>query len=65
MSADITIHQAAEKAHQVELINLLIESYPLKIEDNQITALSSLMAKLSSDVYVFLIEEIAAQEAVK
>lgn len=65
MSADITIHQAAEKAHQVELINLLIESYPHKIEDNQITALSSLMAKLSSDVYVFLIEEIAAQEATK
>ncbi|MCW2256310.1 hypothetical protein M2263_002401 [Providencia alcalifaciens] len=28
MSADISIHQAAEKAHQVELINLLIESHP-------------------------------------
>ncbi|MEY0255097.1 hypothetical protein AB7X32_15115 [Morganella morganii] len=65
MSANITIHQAANKAQQIEMINLLIESYPHKIESNQITALSSLMAKLSSDVYVFLIEEIAAQEATK
>lgn len=62
MSADITIHQAAEKAHQVELINLLIESHPHQLQDSEISALSSLMAKLSGDVCVFLQEEIAAQE---
>lgn len=62
MSADITIHQAAEKAHQVELINLLIESHPNQLQDSEISALSSLMAKLSGDVCVFLQEEIAAQE---
>ena len=65
MSADITIHQAAEKAHQVELINLLIESHPHQLQDSEISALSSLMAKLSGDVCVFPQEEIAAQEAVK
>ncbi|EPK3133343.1 hypothetical protein I9723_002545 [Morganella morganii] len=61
MSADITIHQAAEKAQQVELINLLIESHPHQLQDSEISALSSLMAKLSGDVCVFLQEEIAAQ----
>lgn len=62
MNRSISRQQAADKAQQIEMINLLIESYPHKIESNQITALSSLMAKLSSDVYAFLIEEIAAQE---
>lgn len=62
MSADITINQAAEKAHQVELINLLIESHPHQLQDSEISVLSSLMAKLSGDVRVFLQEEIAAQE---
>lgn len=61
MSADITIHQAAEKAHQVELINLLIELHPNQLQDSEISALSSLMAKLSGDVAAFLIEK-AAQE---
>lgn len=65
MSADITIHQAAEKAHQVELINLLIESHPNQLQDSEISVLSSLMAKLSGDVCVFLQEEIAVQEATK
>ncbi|UNH28460.1 hypothetical protein MNY64_06630 [Moellerella wisconsensis] len=62
MSADITIHQAAEKAHQVEMINLLIESYPHKLQDSEIGVLASLMAKLSGDVAAFLIEA-SAQEA--
>lgn len=58
MSADITIHQAAEKAQQVELINLLIESYPHKMQDSEITALATLMAGLAGDVSLFLINEI-------
>ncbi|OBU10775.1 hypothetical protein [Morganella psychrotolerans] len=62
MSANITINQAAEKAHQVELISLLIELYPNQLQDSEISALSSLMAKLSGDVRVFLQKEIEAQE---
>lgn len=58
MSADITIHQAAEKAQQVEMINLLIESYPHKMQDSGITALATLMAGLAGDVSLFLINEI-------
>ncbi|ENN6350582.1 hypothetical protein ACON3F_05615 [Providencia hangzhouensis] len=56
--ADITIHQAAEKAQQVEMINLLIESYPHKMQDSEITALATLMAGLAGDVSLFLINEI-------
>ncbi|MEZ2895182.1 hypothetical protein [Providencia rettgeri] len=56
--ADITIHQAAEKAQQVEMINLLIESYPHKMQDSEITALATLMASLAGDVSLFLINEI-------
>ncbi|MEY0428913.1 hypothetical protein AB7V88_03830 [Providencia rettgeri] len=56
--ADINIHQAAEKAQQVEMINLLIESYPHKMQDSEITALATLMAGLAGDVSLFLINEI-------
>lgn len=62
MNTNITISQAAEKAHQVELISLLIELYPNQLRDSEISALSSLMAKLSGDVCVFLQKEIEAQE---
>ncbi|PHM47139.1 hypothetical protein [Xenorhabdus miraniensis] len=58
MSKPITIHQAAEKAQQLEFINQLIESYPHQIQDSEISVISSLMAKLSGDIAVFLIEEI-------
>ncbi|MDD9340009.1 MAG: hypothetical protein PV362_10235 [Providencia heimbachae] len=56
--ADINIHQASEKAQQVEMINLLIESYPHKMQDSEITALATLMASLAGDVSLFLINEI-------
>ncbi|QCJ70630.1 hypothetical protein C9446_12670 [Providencia heimbachae] len=58
MSTPITIHQAVEKAQQVEMINLLIESYPHKMQDSEICVLATLMASLSGDVSLFLINEI-------
>ncbi|MDE9538917.1 hypothetical protein [Xenorhabdus bovienii] len=64
MSKPITIHQAVEKAQQLEFINQLIESYPHQIEDSEISVISSLMAKLSGDIAVFLIEVIAGEEAI-
>ncbi|EFE51441.1 hypothetical protein AB7188_14755 [Providencia rettgeri] len=54
--ADITIHQAAEKAHQLELITLMLPNYPRNFTPSDIGAISSLMAKLSGDVAAFLIE---------
>jgi hypothetical protein len=63
MSQPITIHQAAEKAQQLEFINQLIESYPHEIQSSELLLISSLMAKLSGDVAVYLIEAIACKEA--
>lgn len=60
--ADITIHQAAEKAQQLELISLMLPNYPRNFTPSDIDAISSLMAKLSGDVAAFLIEA-SAQEA--
>ncbi|HDF2343282.1 TPA: hypothetical protein PC598_002885 [Morganella morganii] len=65
MSTNITLSQAAEQAHQLEIISLMIESYPHKLTDTDITVLASLMVKLSGSVSGFLSQEIAAQEAVK
>ncbi|WIF72346.1 hypothetical protein QN092_00125 [Proteus vulgaris] len=65
MSANITLQQAAEQAHQLEIISLMIESYPNKFTDGDFIALASLMAKLSGDLAVFIQEEITAQEATK
>ncbi|WFQ79528.1 hypothetical protein PXH59_18535 [Xenorhabdus sp. SF857] len=64
MSKPITIHQAVEKAQQLEFINQLIESYPHQIQSSEISVISSLMAKLSGDIAVFLIEVIADEEAI-
>ncbi|CDH34127.1 hypothetical protein [Xenorhabdus bovienii] len=64
MSKPITIHQAVEKAQQLEFINQLIESYPHQIQGSEISVISSLMAKLSGDIAVFLIEVIAGEEAI-
>ncbi|MGI3476325.1 hypothetical protein ACRU1U_15465 [Providencia stuartii] len=64
MSAEITIHQAAEKAQQLEMITLMLPNYPRNLTQSDIVAISSPMAKLSGDVAAFLIEE-SAREATK
>ncbi|MDM8751220.1 hypothetical protein [Morganella morganii] len=62
MSANVTLQQATEQAHQLEIISLMIESYPHKFTDTDITVLASLMVKLSGGVSGFLSEKSAAQE---
>ncbi len=54
---EITLHEAAERAHQTEIICRLLEVYPNKITDADISALASLLARLSGSVASFLIEE--------
>ncbi|TCT38310.1 hypothetical protein EC835_101309 [Providencia alcalifaciens] len=61
MSADITIHQAAEKAQQLELISRMLPNYPRNFTPSDIVAISSLMTELSGDVAAFL-NDVAAQE---
>ncbi|EHL5878062.1 TPA: hypothetical protein ACIYMX_003340 [Escherichia coli] len=50
---EITLHEAAERAHQTEIICRLLEVYPNKITDADISALASLLARLSGSVASF------------
>ncbi|MEK8317400.1 hypothetical protein P2O67_21545 [Escherichia coli] len=54
---EITLHEAAERAHQTEIICRLLEAYPNKITDADISALASLLARLSGGVAAWLQEE--------
>ncbi|HCN8215871.1 TPA: hypothetical protein N7B98_005154 [Escherichia coli] len=54
---EITLHEAAERAHQTEIICRLLEVYPNKITDADISALASLLPRLSGSVAVWLMAE--------
>ncbi|HGU5667290.1 TPA: hypothetical protein ACM94O_002944 [Escherichia coli] len=51
---EITLHEAAERARQTEIICRLLEVYPNKITDADISALASLLARLSGGVAAWL-----------
>ncbi len=57
MSHEITLEQAAERAHQAEIVSLMMESYPHRMADSEVTAIASLLARLTGDVAAWLIEE--------
>ena len=65
MSHEITLEQAAERAHQVEIIARLMESYPGHLVDCEIEAITSLIGKLSGSVAAWLGEEMAQRRAEK
>ncbi|EEP9438283.1 TPA: hypothetical protein ACGT6A_002282 [Salmonella enterica] len=53
---------AADKAYQAEIICVLVESYPSKLEPSDINVICRLLKKLAGDVYVYMGEEIYKQE---
>ena len=63
MSHEITIAQAAERAHQAEVLCLMLETYPNQMADSELTAIATLLRHLTGDVSVWLIEEQAQREA--
>ncbi|EEV1123662.1 hypothetical protein OQA07_002242 [Escherichia coli O4] len=54
---EITLAEAAERAQQTEIICRLLEVYPDKITDADISALASLLARLSGGVSAWLLAE--------
>lgn len=62
MSQEITLEQAAERAHQVELICGLMECCPRNFPDGDLSAITALLKRLSGDVAAWLIEELATRE---
>lgn len=57
MSQEITLQQAAERAHQIEVICALAEDYPGMMTDSESGAIIGLLKRLSGEVCVFLIDE--------
>ncbi|HBR4754314.1 TPA: hypothetical protein L9W62_000064 [Klebsiella pneumoniae] len=62
MSHEITLEQAAERAHQTEIICRLVKDHPHRLVDSEISALAALLRRLSGDVTAWLIEELAERE---
>ncbi|EMT3366930.1 hypothetical protein WMG75_001936 [Escherichia coli] len=52
---EFTLNEIAERAQQVEIICRLLEVYPDKLTDADISAISSLLARLSGNVSAWLI----------
>lgn len=65
MSHEITLSQAAERAHQAEIICRLLEDCPHHLADSEVSAIATLLKRLSGDVAAWLIEELAQREGQK
>ncbi|HID4130311.1 TPA: hypothetical protein ACXE8V_000596 [Pluralibacter gergoviae] len=63
MSREITLEQAVERAHQIEIITRMVEDYPHRFADSEVSAIATLLKRLSGDVAAWLIEELAEREA--
>ena len=63
MAHEITIAQAAESAHQAEVICLMLESYPDQMDYSELIAIASLLKRLTGNVSAWLVEEQAQREA--
>lgn len=60
--ADISLEQAAERAHQAEIVCRMMESYPDNMTDSEVIAIATLLRRLTGDVAAWLIEERAIRE---
>lgn len=61
MAHEISLEEVTERAHQVEIICRMMESYPDRMADSEIVALATLLRRLSGSVVSFLIEEQAVK----
>ncbi|CAI1127237.1 hypothetical protein [Serratia fonticola] len=57
MSHEITLAKAAEKAEQAEVVSRLLEGYPHQMAESEVTAIASLLARLTGEVATWLTEE--------
>ncbi len=63
MSRELTLEQAAERAHQTEIIARLVEDFPHHLTDCEVSAIATLLKRLPGDVASWMIEELAEREA--
>lgn len=61
--SDLTVHQAAEKAYQAEIILALMQIRQVeKMESSEVAALVNLLKDLVGDTGGFLGEEVSREE---
>lgn len=56
---------AAEKVFQAELVCALVEDCQNEFQDSEVTAIASLLKRLTGEVGVFMNDEVARQENAK
>lgn len=56
MATEITSHQAEEMAFQAEIICSLLEDTPNRMTDTEVSAIASLLKKLTGSVAAYLVE---------
>ncbi|WP_226937936.1 hypothetical protein [Klebsiella grimontii] len=57
--------KSAENVFQAELICSLLEDHPRQLADSELSAIASLIKKLTGDAYVYMNEVIYQQERAK
>ncbi|QWA12775.1 hypothetical protein GTU79_08815 [Sodalis ligni] len=62
MSHELTLDEAAERATQAEIVCRLLEHYPCAMESSDISAIATLLRRLTGNVAAWLIEEQAHRE---
>ncbi|WP_241622509.1 hypothetical protein [Rosenbergiella australiborealis] len=62
MSRDHTLEQVAEMAHQAEIVCRMWEDYPHRMAESEVSAMATLVRRLSGNVAAWLIEEQAEKE---
>ncbi|EHP0494214.1 hypothetical protein KNW46_002931 [Salmonella enterica] len=60
--ADISLEQATEKACLVESLLRMIESYPDTLSETELSAVITLIHRLSGEVHAWFIEEQAGRQ---
>ena len=62
MSHEITLEQAAKMAHQAGIVCTMLESHPDRMADCELSAIASLLKKLTGNFASWLIKEQAKRE---
>ncbi|MEG2431810.1 hypothetical protein [Hafnia alvei] len=62
MTSEITLEEVALRAHQAEIICSMMEVYPNQLVDSEITAMATLLRRLTGDVTAYLIEAMATKD---
>lgn len=62
MSRDHTLEQVAEMAHQAEIVCRMWEDYPHRMAESEVSAMATLVRRLSGNVAAWLIEEQAEKD---